>query len=360
MSRKRAAIAVAALVVALVALGGAAVARGVHHQVYRALLYAVVAKHVTAGATTTREALSRLHEYVYLNVRSPRNMRKLDDSAADTLIRGYGYCDPSSLVFVRLAEEIGLDARMLFLWDDHGNSPHTVAEVYLDGDWRVFDTLYYVAPVRPDGEEATAQDIAEHPEDLGVSRNDPEWFARARPVYEVPPSWLDTLLSGLAHRIVYAMPDWLTDALQDAYLRLPMRTYENPGYFERPSAPDTLLYLKARHLQIFGRVADAEAAYQELFKRYPDSSYVDDAHYSQALMLLTVAHQPAAAAAELATLRTQYPDSGWVGESSYLLARADQALGNCASAAALYQEVSSGKTNGQEDARRRLDALACA
>jgi hypothetical protein len=357
---RRTLIVVLGLVGAVAAFVAVGIARGAHHQMYRAVLYAAVAKRVTAGAQTQREALQRIHEFVYLNVRSPNGMRKIDDSAADTLIRGFGFCDPSALAFTRLAQEVGVKARMLFLWDDRGLSPHTVAEAYLDGEWRIYDTLYLFAPVGPDGKGATARDLAEHPETLGVSRNAADWFARARPVAEAAPDRVDEILEGLVHEVVFRAPDVLVHALQDVYLRLPPRTYDAQNYFSAPDAADTRLYLRARHLHVFGRAADADAAYRDLLARFPDSDYVDDARYNRALLLLSERAEPVTAVAELETLRAQRPDSLWFGESTYLLARAEEAAGACSSAAALYGEVSRGKTNGQEDARRRLATLACA
>lgn len=348
--------------VTLAAVLGAAllVSGGAHHSVYRAFLYPVVTGRVTQGAATRDEAIKRVFDFVYLNVRSPTGMRKVDDSAADSLVRGFGYCDPSAMAFVRLVEELGVPGRLLFLYDEDGSSPHTVAEAFLDGEWRVFDTLYGFIPRREDGQVATARDLAERPDLLGPSRVDLVLYANARPVTQRPPSETRTVAGSALRAVVSAAPDWLVDAAQEVYLRLPEREYKVAGFLEEGAAPDKQLFLRARHYQVFRRSAAAADAYREFARRFPESPYTDDAQYSLALLEFSQQANPAGAAALLQRLVDGTPTSAWRADATYLLARAREGTGDCAAAQALYRVVAAGKSNGREDAQTRLPRLGCA
>ena len=129
----RAAVVVAVLVV----VGFVGVQRGLHHTLYRALFYTVVSQRATRTATTPSQVVGQLNEFVYMNVRTPEDAPVLDDTAADTLIRGFSYCDSAVLLFTRLLQERGIPSRMTFLSEAEGApSPHTIAEVQLEGTWR--------------------------------------------------------------------------------------------------------------------------------------------------------------------------------------------------------------------------------
>jgi hypothetical protein len=354
----------AAAVAATLALGGLAVVTGTHHRLYRYVLYPVVAHRVTQGAASRDEAVARLNEFVYVNVRSlwPA-VPTIDDSAADTLIRGFGACDPAVMAFIRLAYELDVSGRMLFLRREDGVSPHTVAEVFLDGGWRVFDTLYGFVPRRPDGGVATKTDLAREPGLLRPSRAEPAWYRGADPVEvrEVTADPLEAAASAIG-RALAALPAWAVDRLQDLYLSLPPPRYVDVDgqVFEDYRTPDRRLFYAARNYQVFLRTAEAKAAYAGLLAQYPDSPYADDALYQTGLLELTQNGRPREAALTMETLGSRYPSSPWKGEAAFFQARALEAAGECARAKALYQEVARSDANGMEDARARLERLHCA
>jgi transglutaminase superfamily protein/tetratricopeptide repeat protein len=350
----------ALILVALLLVGGyAAVQRGLHHSLYRALFYTVVSDRVTRSATSPTQVVGQLNEFVYMNVRTPEDAPVVDDTAADTLIRGFSYCDSAVLLFTRLLQEQGITSRMTFLSEAEGApSPHTIAEVFLEGAWRVFDTYYDFIPRQPDGSVASIADLVAHPELLGPSRSAVDWYRAARPVVESDPPrepWR-TL-----HALMARLPDPLADRLQDVYLSLPPPTYLTRDRATLSFAgPDGQLYYRARNYHAFQRTAEATSAYQQLLREYPTSAFADDARYELGVLDLTQAHDPRGAAQQLQSLLNSDPATPWRDDATYLQARAYEASGECAPARQLYTQISQGESNGLEDARARLSTLACA
>jgi hypothetical protein len=338
----------------------------VRHSLYREFLYAVVAHRVTRGAASTESklaAVERLHEFVYLNVRTPYPWL-IYDSPADVLIRGSGYCDQAVLVFIHLLHHVGVPGRQTLLKRHDGVSPHTVSEVFLNGEWRVFDTLYGFVPRRPDGQPAAAVDFRSMPELLKGSRADPEWYRNTEVTVTLgnggsEPDQASTF--GRFSGLVAWIPDWLADGVQDLYvlLRAPTYTTTTGEVVEDFRNPDSRLFFKARNFHVFLRARKTEAAYEELLRRYPSSDYADDAWYQLAQLRLSQLGDPGSALAALEVFFAQYPTSRWTEDARYLRARAEEEKGNCGRAAALYAELTEDGGNGMEDARMRLARLHC-
>ena len=81
--------------------------------------------------------MSWAHENVRPQYAAPG--RLVRDNFYDIVRRGSGFCDQTAHVFATLATFAGYDARLWFLMNDRGESPHTVAEVLVDGRWVVVD-----------------------------------------------------------------------------------------------------------------------------------------------------------------------------------------------------------------------------
>ena len=352
-------ILLAGAMIGALAAGTLAVSRGSHHRIYHAVLYSIVAERVTRGASSPDHAVRRLQEFVYQNVRTPRGAAILDGSPADTLVPGFGYCDPAVMVFLRLLEQINIPGRMIFLRRDDGVSPHTVSEVFLDGEWRVFDVHYGFVPRRPDGKVATINDLTAQPMLLTLSRTRPEWYRNARAFT------LERRRSGLIRSMVRGLltltPEWLVDRFQDLYLLLPPPRYitTDGKLFEDYSASDSRLFFRARNYHVFLRTLQAESAYEELLRRYPESRYVDDSLYDLGLLALTQRQDHTSALARFRALLTAFPTTAWADEAAYFQARAYERAGDCDSAATLYRAVVARGRNGLEDARARLARFRC-
>ena len=115
----------------------------VYERVRGLLAFRNLARQLTQGATSDRERIERLLEWTYLHVRPyfSAPTRVVADDPYRIAKRGFGYCDQSGHVFATLAHEAGLRARLYFLRNAAGASPHSVAQVFLDGDWVFVDTL---------------------------------------------------------------------------------------------------------------------------------------------------------------------------------------------------------------------------
>jgi hypothetical protein len=338
----------------------------VRHSLYREFLYSVVARRVTRGtgsAASRQAAVERLHEFVYLNVRTPYPWL-IYDSPADVLIRGFGYCDQAVLVFIHLLDHIGVSGRQTLLKRADGVSPHTVSEVFLDEEWRVFDTLYGFVPRRLDGQPAAAVDFRSMPELLKFSRVDPAWYRNTEVTVTLGSGGSESHQAstrGDFSGLVAWIPDWLAGGIQDLYLLLRPPTYTTTTgkVVEDYRNPDSRLFFKARNFQVFLRARKTEAAYEELLRRYPSSDYADDALYELALLRLSQLGDPESALATLEVFFKQHPSSPWTGDARYLQGRAEEERGNCGRAAALYAELTEDGSNGMEDARMRLARLHC-
>ena len=77
----------------------------------------------------------------------------------DYLVEGVGWCDYHAKVFCRLLAARGLHARYVFLKDQNGISPHTVAEVFISDQWRAVDPFFNLTYSRHDGEHATLETL---------------------------------------------------------------------------------------------------------------------------------------------------------------------------------------------------------
>lgn len=278
-----------ALLVGVTLVGFWAIQASHRHGIYYRLLYMVVAKNVTAGASNPQEQIDRLLNYVSLNVRTPDDA-PLDENGppAESLIWGYGYSDQQVRLFMKLALEKNLPSRETFLIRPaDGSSPHTVAEVQQAGRWNLVEVEYGYAARLADGSPATiaevlsgSSDYLRRQADIGLQPSD---YQDARPALQSLPG----KLTALTRLVAKLMPQSLADRIQDAYLRLPPPDIPRPEGFSRFqgfSTPDGVLYWWARNYQLFDRTALATAEYQDLLARYPNSSYANDARYYLALM----------------------------------------------------------------------------
>jgi tetratricopeptide (TPR) repeat protein len=352
------------LALVTVGAGAWAIRAGVHHDLYAAIFIPVVAHRAAGNAAGPDEITARLEQFVYANVRSLSDMPEKSHDAQLVLLRGFGYCDQNVFAFIHLLQEKEVSGAMTFLYDAKGVSPHTVAEVMLDGKWRVFDTLFGFTPRRADGALATVREVAGNPALLAGSRASSEWYRDARvQILRGPERWkrgmprLTYLRQAGIRRLVAVTPAWAIDALQDAYLRLPPPPPSDHRFIR--DTPEYRLFYRARNYHVFRRGEAAAGAYAALLRDYPGSDLADDALYELGrLRLLELGDAPGALSA-LETLLAAHPRTPWADDATYFAARARETLGDCAGAARLYREVAEGQSNGMEDARARLARLAC-
>jgi len=90
-------------------------------------------------------------------------------SGAEVLKQGHAYCNGMALAFVALCREAGLPARVNAFHNLTDMQGHNMAEVYYDGDWRLFDPTYnvffYTAADYGAGEVLSLRTLAAHDAD---------------------------------------------------------------------------------------------------------------------------------------------------------------------------------------------------
>jgi hypothetical protein len=362
---RRRVVATATLLAVLVASGAIwGITRGYHHRVYDAFFLAVVADRVAGESTSPADTVWRLHEFVNLNVRTPVAAPVFDTHPGHVLLRGFGYCDQAVWLFVGLLAERDISGRMTWLRRADGSSPHTVSEVLLDGEWRVFDTFYGWVPRRPDGGLVSVRDLVAEPALLGLSRAQPEWYRHTRVTLIGGPERLRRDVSfrmrarvSVVQTLVAVTPRRIVDHLQDLYLRLPLAP--DPDTRVALDSPERRLFVRARHYHAFLRTAEAVAAYTEWLGRYANDPAADDVLYALGVLRLTQGRDPVEAGTIFDTLLARYPASDWRNEAIYLDGLSHELAGDCRTAIRRYGEVVAGFANGLEDARLRLGRLKC-
>ena len=249
------------------------------------LLLRQVVRRLISGVDGDTARLKALVEWTHENVRpqyaSPH--RLVRDDMFSVLRRGFGYCDQSAHVFATLATFAGYQARLLFVYDARGDSPHTVAQVRLGNRWVVADPWLGALPVDPTGAAMTVEELAARPDlfraqldysdllQIGIAE-----FQRGRPFwtfpYASPRSMLDSIVSTAP-----SMP--FTASLSAAALQpredsgsanaaAPADAFLGQSRAATPSTDggwtDALTYDRARRAHLRGDYADALIGYRSI------------------------------------------------------------------------------------------------
>ena len=332
---------------AVVLVGGIAitVARGkqwVEHE-YKMALFQLIADRVTHGAPDPQTAVVRLLDYVHSNLHGVG--KPVDIEPQEILASGRGWCDQQANVLVQLARSIPADGRLVFLHDANGISPHSVAEVSLDGAWRVVDPLLGVVILNAEGKLATREEIANNPQLLADNPqlrslehrdNSPDLVSMAH-LYQHEPEifntwrgkrkrWMDACPTPLRH--------WLVYALQELYLT-------TPSALTMPSANPhesrlTRQLFRARHYLLVGREQAAERLLQDLHHQVTDPAVSENAHFFLGQLYVSQGYFDKALVAFQGLLQA-YPRSGWTPLIHAALGQIYEALGQPALALEAYQ-----------------------
>ena len=258
--------------------------------VYERLTFQVIADRVIQGRSEPQAALSKLLEYVHLQVVSPPNDARTGDLAhpLDILAVGRGYCDQQANVFAQLARTIPVDVQMTFLHDASGASPHSVAEVYLDGAWRVVDPLLGVPILNHEGALATREELARDPALLtelpqldALRRLDsPDTFSKTVELYQHPATVFNTWRGrrkAWLSRLPTPAQRGLVGVLQSLSFALPT--------FGRELSPSERLLLRARHYGLLNRFRAAARTYAQLLARSDQPGLRQEARYFSGRLL---------------------------------------------------------------------------
>jgi transglutaminase-like putative cysteine protease len=145
---------------------------------YRAGTHPVLERYideVTNDRMTDKERIIALSQsmHYYLPKRYPKVPVFLyNESDEHTLLKGGGHCSCRARLLCALAQILGIPARpaMQWTWVDYDKDPtkelggHTVAEVFLDGEWGFFDPQHHLYAMTTDGRIPGILEIRRQPE----------------------------------------------------------------------------------------------------------------------------------------------------------------------------------------------------
>lgn len=135
-----------------------------------------LANEIVVGKTTELEKAIALVDWVQIHVRPQTSAPTtvITDDYVNIIKRGWGYCDQMAHVFATMATYVGLEAKQLQLYRKDGVSPHTLAIVKLDGEWRIASVWRGIIPLNSRGEPYTLTGFINL-----LERNDAYEFASA-------------------------------------------------------------------------------------------------------------------------------------------------------------------------------------
>ncbi|MBI5144081.1 MAG: transglutaminase domain-containing protein [Candidatus Omnitrophica bacterium] len=138
-----------------------------------------IARKLTDNSNSFNNKVRAIRNFVHENVHPvPGYDNRLDTVAIDKLLSGEGWCDQQSRVFMQLARSVGITSRLLFLRDEDGASPHSVAEALApDNRWIIVDASYNLDLINSDGNFASQSDIKNN---LVLIANNKRVVAQAR------------------------------------------------------------------------------------------------------------------------------------------------------------------------------------
>ncbi len=240
--------------------------------VYEELSFRVIADQVLPASRDPEETIQAAINYTRRHLWLFGDSQPYGGTALGYLVEGVGWCDYHAKVFCRLLAARGLHARYDFLLDRQGISPHTVAEVYLNGKWRALDPFFdLIYANEADGWlalEDVTPDLVEQLPVMGIIReaNAPlyesvQTIARRTFPLPHPPQRSDDFLTD--RHVFDAITDGYFSVLgsgfarwyQDQFLRGQLATMQDP--LRR-------LWCMARHYHLYRRLDEAEPYYREL------------------------------------------------------------------------------------------------
>lgn len=110
--------------------------------IFRCILYKEIADNIVRNyKLPVKEKAKILFNWTVRNIAQGSGREDFAALPIDIMIRGYGCCDRSAWVLVTLARQLDIRGNVFYLMDPEEKiSPHTVALLYIDNKWCIFDT----------------------------------------------------------------------------------------------------------------------------------------------------------------------------------------------------------------------------
>lgn len=262
---------------------------GLSEKKFNKILCYYIARNLTDGVTDFKAKVNIIKTYVHENIHPVAGYRnRLDTVAAEKLISGIGWCDQQSRVFMQLSWAAGITSRLLFLRNDAGSSPHTVAEVLApDGRWVIVDTAYNLDLRNSRGEFASQSDIKN---DINIIKNNERVRRRSKfsdrwsdkgylGIYYNEPIYVVTKKANRFDYLKFIPAGWLRPVvafMQDRYLeQLPDRSKDIYG----------VKMSRARGYHLLGYYDKADSIYKDIINHSSDARLVYEAEFYYGLSL---------------------------------------------------------------------------
>ena len=286
---------------------------------YQEISFQFIANNALSKSSAPEDIIRAAMRYTRMHLWLVDNPRPYAGKPLDYLVEGIGWCDYQAKVFCRLLAAKGIHARYAFLKDAGGNSPHTIAEVYVRGRWRAIDPFLGLTYLDGNGEwaaleEVTPELVANLPE-LALLRSaqtdvDERILALSAQVFPLPqsPQRSDDFISDKN------LFDWIADGYvtvggsafawwyQDQYLRRQLAAIPDP--VER-------LWQQARHYHLYRRHREAEPLYRRLLTLDASGRYRERAPLLLGRLLIRD-KRFLEARQVLEAFQAQVPDRPWV------------------------------------------------
>ena len=110
---------------------------------YNSIMMTHISSDLTKNTGDFEEKVTILRDFVRKNVHPVTDeYNRLDTVGIEKLSSGIGWCDQASRVFMQLARPRGIKTRLLFLLNEKGSSPHSIAEAWDGKRWILVDPSY--------------------------------------------------------------------------------------------------------------------------------------------------------------------------------------------------------------------------
>jgi len=129
---------------------------------HKELIYKVIVSKSTEGLKTDREKalelLRYVHSHIFVNFPPGLDEVVIDHPLHD-LILGIVGCDGMANTLIRLARKAGIKGRLIFLRGYDSSSHHSVCDLYVDGEFKIFDPTFGAVFLDNEGNLASFDDM---------------------------------------------------------------------------------------------------------------------------------------------------------------------------------------------------------
>ena len=241
-----------------------------------------------AGSEKDKEKIAnKINLYLYNNVFQPVNYEPVDAAAISQLVRGIGWCDQMSHIFIRLADTHNLPGHIENLFNNSGVSPHTIATLFLDDEWLPIDPTYGSSFINDKNKFISKNEVCKNlgenfepfPGYTNLFCNDTYVFMKNEAAGEYNSIIFDAIqnqqeipISTVSDpwRLIFKLPDFIG---ADLFLRLYLMILKSDlNNYE-------FLYQSARINHILGKYEESIKLYEKVIKQHPSTIHALESYF---------------------------------------------------------------------------------